>query len=113
MSEKISFNINAELYENRFGELAIRFPGEKVYREVGKRPGAVFVDEALAVLKSGMHPGDWVEMPPHELVYGQDWHCISRLGFVQGELSRPAVEFEGDPNAFGCTARSYLNPVLH
>lgn len=113
MSEKVSFNINAELYENRFGDLAIRFLGEKVYREVGKRIGAVFTEEALAVLKSGMHPRDWVEMPAHELLYGQDWHCISRLGFVQGEQNRPAVEFEGNPENYGSMAKSYLKPVLH
>ncbi len=35
MGERFAFNINAELYENKFGELAIKFTGEKVYAEVG------------------------------------------------------------------------------
>ena len=52
MAEQVSFNINAELYENQFGELAIRFPGEKVFREVGTQPESSFRTEAVEMLSA-------------------------------------------------------------
>jgi len=113
MGQKISFNINAELYENRFGDLAIRFPGEKVYRDVGPETGKGFVEDAREALVSGVHPLGWHEMPAHELLYGHGWHCISRMGFVGGDVNRPGIEFEVDPGTLGTKAQLYLREVLH
>jgi hypothetical protein len=78
MGERLSFNINAELYENQFGDLAIRFPGEKVYRDVGPETGTSFVEDAKSMLIEGKHPDGWHEMPAHELFYGRGWHCSPR-----------------------------------
>jgi hypothetical protein len=113
MAEQVSFNINAELYENQFGELAIRFPGEKVFREVGRRREASFRNDAVRMLKTGEHPTEWREMPPHELLYGHNWHCISRMGFIEGDMERPALELDADPGKIGAQAKSYLREILH
>jgi hypothetical protein len=113
MGERVSFNINAELYENRFGELAVRFPGEKVYRDVGEEKGASFVRDTRTVVVEKRYPRGWHEMPAHELLYGKGWHCISRLGFIDGDTERPGVEFEVDPGEIGDRARAYLKGVLH
>ncbi len=112
MAEQVSFNINAELYENQFGELAIRFPGEKVFREVGTQPESSFRTEAVEMLKSGDRPPEWREMPPHELLYGHNWHCISRLGFIEGDMEKPALELEVEPERIGAQGKSYLREIL-
>jgi hypothetical protein len=112
MDERISFNINAELYESNFGELAIRFAGDYVYRGVGREEGAQFHTDAVRMLESGEHPEGWRAMTPRELLYGQ-WHCISRLGYVQGDAQRPGLELEVAPDELGATARSYLAAALH
>jgi len=113
MGERLSFNINAELYENQFGDLAIRFPGEKVFRDVGPETGTSFVEDAKNALVEGKHPEGWHEMPAHELLYGRGWHCISRMGFVEGDENRPGIEFEVDPGTVGSKAQVYLREVLH
>lgn len=113
MGERVSFNVNAELYENQFGDLAIRFPGEKVYRDVGPETGTSFVDDAKSMLIEGRHPQGWHEMPAHELLYGRGWHCISRMGFVNGDEKKPGVEFEVEPGTIGSKAKLYLREVLH
>ncbi|PLX84633.1 MAG: hypothetical protein C0617_07275 [Desulfuromonas sp.] len=113
MGERVSFNVNAELYENRFGELAIRFPGERVYQEVGTRKGENFLSDALRMLEQGECPKVWREMAPHELLYGKDWHCISRMGYVSGDERKPALEMEAQPKEIGARARAYLQDVLH
>jgi len=113
MGQRISFNINAELYENRFGDLAIRFPGEKVYRDVGPETGTSFVEDAREALVQGVHPNGWHEMPAHELLYGHGWHCMSRMGCVGGDVNRPGIEFEVDPGTLGTKAQLYLREVLH
>ena len=59
------------------------------------------------------HPDGWHEMPAHELLYGRGWHCISRMGFVEGDEMRPGVEFEVDPGTVGSKAKIYLREVLH
>jgi hypothetical protein len=104
MSERISFNVNVELYENDLGELALRFPDKKVYRITGDQ--AEFVRQAVDLLKTGRHADDLQEMPAHQLLYGRGWHCITRLGFLGGDEDRPAVEFEGDPEGFGPQAKA-------
>jgi hypothetical protein len=113
MGERVTFNVNAELYENQFGELAVRFPGEKVYRDVGARAGDSFVSDARAVLVGKNCPKGWHEMPAHELLYGKGWHCIGRMGFVGGDTEKPGVEFEVDPVRIGAKARAYLKELLH
>jgi hypothetical protein len=112
MDETVSFNINAELYENNFGELAIRFAGDYVYRGVGQEEGARFHTDAVRMLERGEHPEGWQEMTPRELLYGQ-WHCIGRLGYLQGEASQPGVELEATADELGSAARSYLADALH
>lgn len=106
-SERVSFNINAELYENGFGELAVKIPGEKVFRNVGLREGDRFQKDVIAVLENDACPRAWAEMPAHELE-GRNWRCIARLGYLDGDPARPAVEFEGDPKQLGDRAKSYL-----
>ena len=113
MGERVSFNVNAELYENQFGELAVRIPGEKVYRDVGAIEGCSFIEDARTMLVDNKCPTGWHEMPAHELVYGKGWHCISRMGFLGGDTDKPGVEFEVDPVEFGEKARAYLKEVLH
>jgi len=110
---RLSFNINVELYENAHGELALRFPGEKVYRDVGREKKADFVQETTDMIKTGRPPANWRDMPAHQLLYGHGWHCIGRLGFIDGDESRPAVEFEDDPDTFGEQAKAYMRRVLH
>lgn len=108
MAEQISFNVNAELYENRFGELAVKFPGEKVFGEVGTKDGGSFVREADAMLRQGRNPEEWREMPAHELLYGQGWHLICRMGYINGDENRPALEPEVATETLGARARAYL-----
>jgi hypothetical protein len=112
MNGQVSFNINAELYENNFGELAIRFAGDYVYRGVGEEEGARFHTDVVGALERGEHPDSWQEMPHRELLYGQ-WHCIGRLGYLQGDASQPGVELEVEPEELGPAARSYLADALH
>ena len=113
MANRLSFNINVELYEDLHGDLALRFPGEKVYRAVEGGGRGDFIRDSTDMIRNGKRPPGWREMPAHQLLYGQGWHCISRLGFLDGDESRPAVEFEDDPSGFGEQAKSYLRRVLH
>ena len=113
MAKRLSFNINVELYEDTHGDLALRFPGEKVYRAGAGGEAGDFVRDSTEMILNGTRPPGWREMPAHQLLYGQGWHCISRLGFIDGDEHRPAVEFEDDPSGFGRQARSYLRRVLH
>jgi hypothetical protein len=46
-------------------------------------------------------------MPPHEL-FGGKWRCIARLGYLNGDPSRPGVEFESGREELGSQAKSYL-----
>ncbi len=110
--EQFAFNVHAELYENEFGDLAVRFEGEKVYRGMSGENGR-FQEEAQQVIRRGELPAGWQEIPAHQLLYGRDWHCISRLGFIDGDLDRPAVEFEVEPEQMGTAARAYLSDLLH
>ncbi len=112
MGEKLSFNINAELYENQFGELAIMFPGNKVYGNVGTGKNAGFVQDCINKLEKDQQPGDWQEMPAHQLLYGKDWHCVCRMGYLEGDVAKPGVEFEVQAEALGDNARAYLREAL-
>ncbi len=111
MSEKIAFNVHADLYENRFGELAIKFPGQKVFSEVGTGPKSRFLAESRAMLETGEHPSAWREMPPHQLLYGQDWRLICRMGYLDGDEKRPALEPQVPLKTLGARAKAYLSEI--
>ncbi|MBE0596476.1 MAG: hypothetical protein IH614_04335 [Desulfuromonadales bacterium] len=108
----MAFNVHAELYENEFGELAIRFEGEKVYRGMGDDENARFQDDARQVVEAGIIPANWKAMPAHELLYGRGWQHVSSMGFLEGETGRPAMELEVAPEELGETARRYLADAL-
>ena len=112
MSERVSFNINAELFENNDGDLAIRLPGEKVFSGVGEEEGADFVGEAKAFLEEGRRPQSWKEKPAHELDYQEGWRCISRMGYVGGDPEKPGIEMEVKADEIGAKAKSYLGAAL-
>lgn len=107
MSERISFNINAELYENEFDQLAVELPGKKVFRNAGNAAGARFQSDVVGLLEQGEMPSGWQEMPAHELS-GRNWRRIARLGYLGGDPNRPGVEFEKDWESLGKTAKNYL-----
>jgi hypothetical protein len=46
-------------------------------------------------------------MPPPELS-GRNWRCIARLGYLEGDPQRPAVEFEEAWETLGESAKAYL-----
>jgi hypothetical protein len=106
-----SLNVNAELYEDQFADLAVRFPDERVYRNVGTA-GSRFQLEVVNLLEKGERPAHWQEMPPHELLYGKGWRCIATLGYRDGDPRRPAVTFEVDAESLGEKARAYLAAAL-
>lgn len=112
MGERVSFNINAELYEDRFGDLAVRLPGNHVYRDVAAGADAEFLHDTLQALVDRKLPPGWHEMPPHELLYGKDWRRVGSLGFVNGETDVPGMEFDLEPALMGAKARAYLREIL-
>jgi len=111
--EHFAFDIEIELYENDFGELAMKLPDEKVFADVGTHEGELMTSELLRSLSEGRCPAWWHEIPAHQLLYARGWHCISRHGFINGDIRRPAVEFETEPARFGSRARAYLRHLLH
>lgn len=111
MGERISFNINAELHENSHGDLAVRFPGDHVYQNVGTEKGARFQNDSIEMIEHDRHPARWTEMPVRELEH-RDWHCVAMLGFLEGDVSRPAVELEIEPEQIGPQAKAYLSDAL-
>ena len=106
-SEQVAFNVNAELYENDFGELAVKIPGEKAFRNIGLEEGARFQKDIFSLLEENRRPVGWSEMPSRELSGGK-WRCVARLGYLNGDPSRPAVEFESGREELGSQAKSYL-----
>ncbi|MDO3377786.1 hypothetical protein [Geoalkalibacter halelectricus] len=111
MADKISFNIQAELYENDHGDLAVKLPDERVYIDVDGNGATNFADDVAAAV-SGRRPAAWRELPAHELLYSGNWRHISSFGFIDGDETRPAVEFESPPEDFGERARAYLGAAL-
>ena len=112
MPERHSFNVNAELYQNQYGEMAVKLPGEKVYCEVGEEEGANFLSQMKKALLDNQLPPRWGEMPAHELLYAPGWECIVRFGFLDGAEDKPALELEVDKNQIGEKARAYLGTAL-
>lgn len=113
MQNKVSFNINAELYQNNLDELAIKLAGEYVYANVGLNDDADFAEEATAAILKRRLPSNWREMPAHELLYGKDWQCIASFGFINGDEEKPAVEMEVGSGDLGERASRYLRRALH
>ena len=113
MPEPIAFNVHAELYEDEFGDLAVRLEGDHVYRIPPPEASARFQDEAAGVLQTRKFPADWQEMQMRELIYGHGWNRVGRMGYVDGDEARPAVELEVESEKLGAQARSYLQDVLH
>ncbi len=112
MKSRFSFNINAELFENQWGDLAIRFPGERVFDQVGTALKSTFLTDATDHLKNHRVPEEWHEIPAHELLYASSWQCISRLGFIDGDDAHPALELELPTEALGPRARTYLKELF-
>lgn len=109
MGETMHFNTAAELFENEFGELAIRFPDNRVYARVGTTPGAGFLTEASTMLRDGRHPDDWERVPFGRLGHdGHGWRLVGTLGFLDGDEGKPAVGLDVRPEELGSAARSYL-----
>jgi len=109
--ERFSFNVNAELYENRFGELAVKIPGKKVFGKVGLKEESRFQTDIVALLEEDRKPPEWSDMPLHQLAY-QEWKCIAILGYIDGDPQRPAIEFEVDRKEMGAQALAYLKDAL-
>jgi hypothetical protein len=110
----VAFNVHAELYENDFGELAIRFEGERVYRGMGDEESARFQYDAKKVIEERQVPPGWQEMPAHELLYGRGWHHVGSMGYLDGDVDKPALELEIEPGRLGENARRYLaDAILH
>jgi hypothetical protein len=112
--EMVTFNINAQLYENQKGELAVRITGEKVFRMAETMGGEKnFVDDAQTILRDGEIPEGWSEMEPRELVYGEGWNHVSSMGYINGEVEKPGIELEVPPEELGAAARRYLGDIFH
>ncbi len=109
----VTFNINAELYENQNGELAVRLTGEKVFRKEETSGDETFVDDAQTMLRDGRIPSGWSEMEPRELVYGQGWNHVGSMGYINGEEDQPGIELEVEPEELGAAAKKYLGDIFH
>ncbi|BCR03469.1 hypothetical protein DESUT3_05380 [Desulfuromonas versatilis] len=112
MAERISFNINAELYENENDELAIRFPDERVFANVGTHKEDSFVRDCIEKLEHHHQPTEWTEIPAHQLLYARGWHCVARMGYVSGDPEKPGLEFEIEPEQLSRHAREYLREAF-
>ncbi len=113
MTQTVHLTSNAQLYENEYGDLAIRFENNRVFEYVGKKSEKSFVTEALEFIKSGVHPAQWQEMPFRKLSHdGHGWQLVSSLGFLDGDETRPAVGLDVKPAELGEQARGYLQPDM-
>jgi len=81
-------------------------------RKSFKTSSETFPDDILRELYSAKHPAHWLEMPAHQLIYGRGWTCIAMLGFIDGDLNRPAMELEVQPELLQRRAKRYLAPLL-
>lgn len=106
------FNINAELYENEDGELAIKLSDNAVFEYVGIRPGRGFVTEVQELFDSGRRPPEWHLIPSRQLFREPGWHLVGRIGFGHEGRPRPKVELAMEPGRMGQLARRYLRRDL-
>lgn len=110
MQDMFFFDSSAELDQNEYGDLAIRFATNEVYIGVGNKPGKGFVSEAIAHLDCGKHPQDWQRQSERKLrLDGHGWHLISSMGYIDDDKSKPAVGLDVKPENLGNQARKYLH----
>jgi hypothetical protein len=113
MVQTVHLTSSAQLYENDTGDLAIRFENNTVYESVGVHSEKSFVTEALEMLRSGEHPPQWQKIPFRKLLSdGHNWHLVSSLGYLDGDINRPAVGLDVKPEALGKQAKRYLQPDM-
>jgi hypothetical protein len=113
MGQAIHFTSSAELYENEYGELAVRFANNVVFAHVGTRPGKGFVAEAIDLLKRGERPPEWKMIPYRKLLHdGHGWHLVSSMGYIDDDKSKPAVGLDVKPESLGNLAKRYLKPDM-
>lgn len=109
MTQTVHLTSSAQLYENEYGDLAIRFENNAVFERVGFNSEKSFVAEALEFIERGERPGSWQEMPFRKLQHdGHGWHLISSLGFLNGDETQPAVGLDVKAESLGEQARHYL-----
>ena len=109
MGQKLQFNTSAQLFENKSGDLAIRFANNLVFEYVGSEPAKSFILDAMELMNQGKRPADWRMIPYRKLFHDdQNWRLISSLGFLDGDETRPALLLEVNPAALGSQAKQYL-----
>lgn len=110
MAETFFFDSSAELYENEYGDLAIRFDNNEVYTGVGRESGKGFVTEAIEYLEQGEQPQGWQRQSERKLrLDGHGWHLISSMGYIDEDPGKPAVGLDVKPEKLGEKARAYLH----
>ena len=113
MGQKIHFNTRAQLYENEYGDLAIRFANNLVFESVGIHSRKSFVVEATNLMNQGERPSKWRMVPYRKLLHdGHNWHLVSSLGFLDGDETKTALGLEVKPEELGKQARRYLKPDI-
>lgn len=113
MGQSIHFNTTAQLYENEFGTLAIRFVNNMAFEYVGTSSGKGFVSEAMKMLGQGHRPPEWKMIPCRKLFnHDQKWKLISSMGYLDGDEQKPALVLEVHPEDLGDQARQYLKGDL-
>jgi hypothetical protein len=113
MGQKIQFITNVQLYENEYGDLAIRFANNLVFESVGICSGKSFATEAIDLLKRNERPEEWCMIPYRKLLNDkQGWHLVSSLGFLDGDEAKPAIGLDVKPEELGIQARRYLKPDI-
>lgn len=113
MGSQIHFNASAQLYENEYGDLAIRFANNSVFECVGTNSSESFTVEAMDAITQDVHPADWRPIPYRKLLHDdQKWHLISSMGFLDGDEARPALLLEVKPDELGIHAKQYLKPDM-
>ncbi len=113
MGQTIKFNTSAQLYENEYGDLAIRFANNMVFESVGIRPEKGFVAEVTELLNSDERPPEWRMIPYRKLMNdGLHWHLVSSMGYLDGDETKPAIGLDVKPEELGEQAKRYLKPGM-
>lgn len=113
MSSQLHFNASAQLYENEYGDLAIRFANNSVFEGVGTNSSESFAVEAMDAITQDIHPANWRLIPYRKLFHDdQKWHLIISMGFLDGDETKPALLLEVKPEMLGVQAKQYLKPDM-
>lgn len=113
MVKQVHFDASAQLFENKSGDLAIRFANNSVFEYSSSNLGEGFVSDAMNMLNQGKRRSDWRMIPYRKLFHDdQNWHLISSMGFLDGDETRPALLLEVNPDQLGVLARKYLKTDL-